>query len=218
MLHGYPLLSTLQAIKSHLIAVAKILIFFLAALRFQVLYKLNCSLKHQASRVTVIDFHCRTLFELNNNLALRYNSEQQLEYFLPLLADKNRDIIASYDASLSGQWKSVFFTIQESFDSNNQAIFSLTTHFGDETSIDSVSLTLTDVPFSNAVTSITIGEGFSGFLQDVRVYVPALQVSNDNRVIVPLEASFLPQCLCQSGFSFTQDETQCTMMDLLIMR
>ena len=157
-------------------------------------------------------FCCRTLFELNNNLAIRYTSEQQLELFLPQLTEKNRDTIATYGASLSGQWKSVFFTFQNLAGDE----LTLLTNFGSETTIDSVTLN-PSVQFASTITNITIGEGFNGFLQDFRVYDPKLETSN-SQVIIPTEASFLPQCLCRSGYSISQSETECTMMDQSEMR
>ena len=151
--------------------------------------------------------HHRTLFELNNELAIRLTSEQQLEYFLPQLADKNRDNIALYDASLSGQWKSVFFTFQDS-----DGVLTLSTHFGIESANDAVDRNPT-VEYAGTISSITIGEGFNGFLQDIRVYDPELQTM-DSRVVIPTEASFLPQCLCPSEHPLiSQSETQCTVMD-----
>ena len=145
---------------------------------------------------------------MNDYLAIRYTSEQQLEYFLPQLTDENRNNIETYNVSLSGQWKSVFFTFQDS-----DGDFSILTNFGSETPMDPViSFPNTGIEFANAITSITIGEGFNGFLQDIRVYAPRLQTLN-SQVIIPMEASFLPQCLCPSGYSSSQSETQCIAMD-----
>jgi hypothetical protein len=70
------------------------------------------------------------------------------------------------------------------------------------------------VQFPGTINSITIGEGFNGHLQDIQVYVPQLATLN-SRVVVPPEASFLPQCLCPSGSSISQGETGCTDMDQL---
>lgn len=151
--------------------------------------------------------HHRTLFELNNELAIRLTSEQQLEYFLPQLADKNRDNIAQYDTSLSGQWKSVFFTFQDL-----DGVFTLSTHFGSEAANDAVDRNPT-VEYAGTISSITIGEGFNGFLQDIQVYVPKLQSAN-SQVVIPTEASFLPQCLCSNEYPLiSQRETQCTMIN-----
>lgn len=151
--------------------------------------------------------HCnRTLFELNNELVIRYTSEQQLEVFLPQLTEKNRDTIATYDVSLSGQWKSVFFTFQD-----QSGTLTLLTHFGTEAANDPSTLNPT-VEFATTITSITIGEGFNGFLQDIRVYVPKLEILN-SRAVIPPEASFLSQCLCPSGYSISPSETQCTATD-----
>lgn len=148
----------------------------------------------------------RTLFELNNELAIRYTSAYQLEVFLPQLTEKNIDTIATYDISLFRQWKSVFFTFEE-----QTGIFTVLIHFGIEAAIDPSTLT-PSVEFASTITSITIGEGFNGLLQDIRVYVPNLPVQ-DSQVVIPPEASFLPQCLCPSGNFLSQDETVCFATD-----
>lgn len=147
----------------------------------------------------------RTLFDLNNELAIRYTSEQRLEVVLPQLTG---DTIATYSSSLTDQWKSVFFTFQD-----QSGMLSLLTYFGSEAAIDPSTLN-TSVKFASTITSITIGEGFNGLLQDIRVYVPNSATQN-SRMIFPPEASFLPQCFCQNGYSIPQNETQCysTMMD-----
>ena len=149
----------------------------------------------------------RTLFELNNELAICYNSEQQLEVCLPQLAGNNRDIITTYNTSLSGQWKSVFFTFQDS-----GGVLTLSTHFGIEAANDAVDHNST-MEYAGTISSITIGEGFNGFLQDIRVYDPKLQTM-DSQVVIPMEASFLPQCLCPSEHPLiSQSETQCIVTD-----
>ena len=152
--------------------------------------------------------HYRTLFELNNEVAIRYTSELQLELFLPQLTEKNRVTLATYGASLAGQWKSVFFTFQD-----ESGTWNLETHFGNETALDPVNhMSNPDVQFPSTINSITIGDGFNGHLQDIQVYVPELATMN-TRVVVPQEASFLPQCLCPSGSSTSLGETECTAMD-----
>ena len=152
--------------------------------------------------------HYRTLFELNNQAAIRYTSELQLELFLPQLTEKNRVTIATYDASLAGQWKSAFFTFQD-----QSGTWSLLTHFGNETALDPANvMNNPDAQFPSTINSITIGEGFNGHLQDIQVYVPDLATAN-TRVVIPQEASFLPQCLCPSGSFISQGETGCTAMD-----
>ena len=130
-----------------------------------------------------------------------------MEVFLPQLTNRNRETIATYNASLSGQWKSVFFTFQDS-----GGVLTLSTHFGSEAANDAVDHNPT-VEYASTISSTIIGEGFNGFLQDIRVYAPKLQTV-DSRVVVPPEASFLPQCLCPSEYPLiSQSETQCTMMD-----
>ncbi len=48
---------------------------------------------------------------------------------------------------------------------------------------------------TTSIDSVTIGNGFTGFMQDLRVYTPVL-MSEGSQVVVPNEGAFLPQCLC----------------------
>ena len=155
-------------------------------------------------------FYHRTLFELDNKLVFRYTSQQHLELVIRSSNDKNVQLmITSYDdVDLSGMWKSVFFT----FEGTDGGQLTITTHFGSETGIDPVVLTPASQSLANTITSITIAEGFNGFLQDIRVYIPKLQTTN-TQITVPTEASFLPQCLCRNGYSISQSEADCTTMD-----
>lgn len=137
------------------------------------------------------------MLQLNNDLVFRYNG-QELE--LTLLADKSQSI-ATYDQALSSTWKSVFFT----FERTSEGVVTILTHVGGQTNSSTVS-------FSNVINSITIGENFNGFLQDIRVYTPSLSPVN-SQIILPAEASFLPQCLCPNDFSLSPDEAECTMTD-----
>ena len=138
------------------------------------------------------------MFGLNNEVVIRYDG-QSLE-----LSDKNQlMIVTTYNQALSGNWKSVFFTFEHT---QEQVVV----HFGGETNISAV--TISDVSFSNVIHTIIIGENFNGFLQDIRVYIPSLQPVN-SQITLPVEASFLPQCLCPNGFSLSPDEANCIMTD-----
>ena len=102
---------------------------------------------------------------------------------------------------LGGIWKSLYVT----FDSVGSSQINVTTYFANQKHQTALS-------FSIVVSDITIGEEFNGFIQDVRVYTPSLQPTASSQIVLPMEASFLPQCLCPSGYSLSQDEAQCTMM------
>ena len=63
----------------------------------------------------------------------------------------------------------------------------------------------TSVGFPNtSVDSVTVGNNFTGRIQDFRIYTPPLEVNGD-QIIVPGEAPFLPQCLCPSGYEISLD-------------
>ena len=148
------------------------------------------------------------MLQLNNDITFRYVAPSNLE--LVIQGGKSEEIIG-YDEVLSDVWKSVFFT----FEPTLQGVVTIITHFGSETNATPV--TISDAPFSNIINSITIGEDFDGFLQDIRIYIPKLQTMN-SQVVIPTEATFLPQCLCPAGYSISLDETECTLGETPLTR
>ena len=62
-----------------------------------------------------------------------------------------------------------------------------------------------DVP--SQFSSITIGEGFNGFIQDIGIDT---RQPNDSS-LTAAKAAFLPQCLCPDGYSLSADERNCIM-------
>ena len=126
--------------------------------------------------------------------------QRQLE-LLDLSTSGNKiEEVASYSAEGLDRWKSLYITFDTNLESGQ---VNVKTYFGNGVNTSFLS-SLGDV------TGITIGDGFDGFIQDIRVYIPMLQTVG-SQIVVPAEASFLPQCLCPSGFTISQDESLCEM-------
>ena len=149
----------------------------------------------------------RTLFRLKTDseeLTFQYTAVRSIE----IISEGKTEMIAMYNSSLVEEWKSVYFTFVRT-QSGMLDTVTISTHIGNEPT----NVILTEVPFDTISTSVTIGEGFNGFLQDIRVYSPVLETTEGSQIIVPSEASFLPQCLCPSGSLISEGEAECTMAD-----
>ena len=148
-------------------------------------------------------FH-RTLFRLNNDVEVRYDSMPRQLKLLALTSTGEIDqIVASYSAEGLERWKSLYITFNSAGSESEEV--NIFTYFANEEHVAMLSI-------SNGINSITIGNGFNGFIQDVRVYVPMLQPMSSH-ITVPAEAAFLPRCLCPSGFTISLDELRCEIAE-----
>ncbi len=60
----------------------------------------------------------------------------------------------------------------------------------------------------SSISSVVIGDGYSGLLQDVGIEARSMDDSNITSLLRE-EASFIPQCLCPSNSSLSADEESC---------
>lgn len=88
-------------------------------------------------------------------------------------------------AVMSGVWKFIALTLN--FMSGEMSLL---------TSSDSNSTEISSNDFIEQFSGVNIGTGFSGLLQDIRVYDSPLQELN-----LPSQETFLPQCYCRSNSS-----------------
>lgn len=130
---------------------------------------------------------------------------------LELVSEGKSELLTTYDQDSGGVWKSLFINFIEPNENGFTISIYLTTQSGSMTTVPPMEQLI-------SIETITVGENFDGLLQDVRLYTPVLQTMN-SQVVVPEEASFLPQCLCPSGFTISEGEAEeCVMNEQSLIR
>ena len=67
---------------------------------------------------------------------------------------------------------------------------------------------MVETDFPDTITSVDVGGGFIGFIQDLGIY-PFLLDDSGGSLTVPQEADFLPQCLCPTEYQLSANEEAC---------
>jgi hypothetical protein len=130
---------------------------------------------------------------------LQVEAEDEMEMMEVLYV--NQEIVLEYatlrttlEMPRSNDWKSLAVTILST---------QVTLYSGSNSS----SIAISPKDFIDEFSAVTIGEGFSGLLQDIIVYGTPL-----DGVTPPNEAAFLPQCYCRPPSNFTSSG-QCSEGD-----
>lgn len=151
---------------------------------------------------SILHFIDRTLIRLESESTIELLLE---DGYLKLVVDTYN--ITCTD-NLSPEWKHVRINLQppEECDyfcggSGDSPSTCVTVQIGN-TTLFNVSI---NVP--TQFTSVAIGEGFNGLIQDVGI--DTRQPSDPS--VAAAKAVFLPQCLCSDGYSLSTDELNCTM-------
>ncbi len=130
----------------------------------------------------------RTLFEVvlgESSIILGYDNSGDLLF---------NGMIVLMNGESSDVWKAVHITFKPATNA--------TVHIDTEATI----LTSVGFPSSTSVDSVTVGNNFTGLIQDFRIYTPPLAMDGD-QIIVPRDEPFLPQCLCPSGSEISLMDT-----------
>jgi len=88
------------------------------------------------------------------------------------------------------------------------------TIYHDEMQLSSYML---ETDFPDTITSIDVGGGFTGLIQDLGIF-PFLLDDSGGSVMVPQEADFLPQCLCPMEYQLSTSEEACDNNGVTVMR
>lgn len=181
-------------------------------------YPQTCSC--DASPVSALFLHCRTLFKL------LYSSNSVIDVsFMNTTGREEIGIQVGMSEPqrlpYSMQWEQLVLTLQPRIDEGSAFTTPLTNDAGSVTiyhnQILQSNFTIDEATFPDEISSITVGDNFVGLIQDFGIY-PLILGESGGSLVVPQEADFLPQCLCSEGYQISGESCNPTGSGMSMMR